>query len=259
MNRQYRLVKRNKREKAPFPSFSFLLALVVMISIFYGFFRFARYMITESQMFQLQNIEVEGSNFIKQKEIIRLAGVQQGVKLFQISKESIAERLLRNPYLKGVSVGRSIPSTLIISIQERQPMAYLVDKKIYMVDPTGKILLKKPKMQFQDLPLITGIPVGQLLKNREPLYEALQLIRKIQGVDGTLFQFISEIHLSKNKPPRLYLIRGSAQVHLGREQIHQRIYTLCELIKRTEILNQLKDIKIIDLTYNNRVVVSRKN
>jgi cell division protein FtsQ len=259
MNRQYRLVPRSKPEKAPFPSLASVLALVVIVMCAYGFFRFTKYMITDSQMFLLKDIKVENNHYLDEQDIIRLAGIQMGVKLFQISKTAVIEKILENPYLEGVSVGRSIPSTLIISVQERQPVAYLVDQKIYMVDPEGKILLQKEGMQLQNLPLITGFTVNELLKDRNPLFQALQLIEFITDVNPGIFQFISEIHLSKTGPAELFLIRGSARVELGKSKIYEKIYLLGELIKRTEVLNELKDIKRIDLSYNNKVFITRKN
>ena len=259
MNRQYKLVPRTKPEKAPFPSLTSVLALVVIVMCAYGFFRFTKYMITDSQMFLLKEIKVENNHYLEEQDIIRLAGIQTGVKLFQISREAVIKKILDNPYLEGVSIGRSIPSTLIISVQERQPVAYLVDQKIYMVDPEGKILLQKEGMQLQNLPLITGFTVNELLKDRSPLFQALKLIDFITEVNPGIFQFISEIHLSKNEPAELFLIRGSARVELGESQIYERLYLLGELIKRTEVLNELKDIKRIDLTYNNKVFITRKN
>jgi cell division protein FtsQ len=259
MNRQYRLVPRTRPEKAPFPSLTSVLAIVVLVVCAYGFFRFTKYMITDSQMFLLKEIKVQNNQYLEEQDIIRLAGIRAGVKLFQISKVAVIERILANPYLEGVSVGRSIPSTLIISVQERQPVAYLVDQKIYMVDPEGKILLQKEGMQLKNLPLITGFTVNEFLKDRSPLFQALKLIEFITEVNPGIFQFISEIHLSKNKPAELFLIRGSARVELGDSQIHEKIYLLGELIKRTEVLNELKDIKRIDLTYNNKVFITRKN
>jgi cell division protein FtsQ len=259
MNRQYKLVPRAKPEKAPFPSLTSVLAIVVLVVCAYGFFRFTKYMITDSQMFLLKEIKVQNNQYLEEQDIVRLAGIQAGVKLFQISKAAVIERILANPYLEGVSVGRSIPSTLIISVQERQPVAYLVDQKIYMVDPEGKILLQKEGMQLQNLPLITGFTVNELLKDRNPLFQALKLIELITEVNPGIFQFISEIHLSKNGPAELFLIRGTARVELGESQIYEKIYLLGELVKRTKVLNELQNIKRIDLTYNNKVFITRKN
>jgi cell division protein FtsQ len=259
MNRQYKLVNRGLKEKAPFPSFSFILIMFFFMLLGYGFYQFSFYMINESKMFMLKNIEVKGSKYIKAKEIIKLASIEPDIKLFKVPLQSTAQKILKYPYFEGVSVSRVLPSTIIISVQEREPVAFLVDGNVYMVDYIGKILLKKPGMSLEKLPLITGLSVNQLLKNRQPLLNALHLIDEIKAVDKDLFQFISEVHIRKAEPPQLYLIRGGACVEIGDEQIKKRVLHLRELLKKPSILNDLDEIKNIDLTFNNRIIVTRKS
>ena len=259
MNRQYRMVKRSGKEKAPFPSPTFILALIVIIVVGFGFYRFANYLITDSNMFKLKQIRVMGNNYIDDNKILKLAGVKPGIQLFRINIDSVMQHILKNPYLQGVSVSSSLPSTLIISVQERKPVAYLIDKKVYMVDNSGIMLLKKPAMSADNLPLITGLSVQKLLKNRQPLLDALTLIQKVNEVNSNLFQFVSEIHITSGSPPCLYLINGGAQVELGDGELYQRIFLLSEFISNTAILNQLDQIKKIDLTFADRIVVTKKS
>jgi cell division protein FtsQ len=235
------------------------LGIIIFVVVGYGFFRFANYMISDSQMFLLKNVKVEGNKFIGNKDIIRMASIENGIKLFQVSPNNIVTKILKNPYLCGVSVNRSLPSTLIISVQEREPVAYLVDKKIYMIDVWGKILLKKPGMSLENLPLITGLSVQRLLKRRDPLFEALRLIEIIQKIDQNLFHFISEIHISSHNAPCLYLVKGGAEVEIGSEMVSKRIYLLSEFLKMSSIRNQLGTIKKINFSYSNRIIITRKS
>jgi hypothetical protein len=121
------------------------------------------------------------------------------------------------------------------------------------------MLLKKPGMLLNHLPLITGLSVNSLLQNRQPLLHALELIKVIHAVDEDLFQFISEIHIERNMPPRLILIRGGAEVNIGSDHLHRRLYILSEFVKDSEGLNKLESIKRIDLTYKDRLIVTRKS
>ncbi|MBN2366458.1 MAG: FtsQ-type POTRA domain-containing protein [Calditrichaeota bacterium] len=258
-NKPATVVYRNNQENPPFPNPRVILTVMILVIAAYGLFRLGQHMIDQSNMFVMNTIKVEGNQWVEDKEILALAALKPGIRLFQVPKKQVSERILKNLYLRGVSISRSLPSTLIIAVQERQPVAYLVDQKIYMVDEHGKILLKKPAMELQHLPLITGLTVSSLLKDRQPLLEALGLIRLIQSVDKELFQFISEIHISRNESPQLYLIRGGAQVNLGSDHLARRVYILSEFIRDTEILNQLEEIRKMDLTYKDRVIVTWKS
>lgn len=260
MNRQYRMVNRKvEPEKAPFPSPRFLLAMVLLAIVGFGFYKFASYMIADSGMFVLKEIKITGNQYVDEKDILKRVMVDPGTRLFEVQTDSVEQRILRNPYFSGVSVSRSLPSTLIIAVQEREAVAYLVDRSIYMVATDGKILLKKPRMSFDRLPLITGLNVAGLLKNRQPLLDALQLIDKIHQVDETLFSYISEVHISRDEPPCLFLVRGGARVNLHSKSQYQGLYVLSEFIKMAAVRNQLETIKKIELNFANRIVVTRKS
>ncbi len=258
MKRQDRLVKRTGYRKEKSNTATGILALIIVLVVGYGFFRFASYLIHDTSMFTLRQIKVEGNRFVKTEEILQRAHLKMGTHLFRIPVDSVLQRVRQIPYFSGVSVSRSYPSTLIISVQERQPVAYLIDGRTYMVDAEGKILLKKPGMELEGYPLITGLSVKKLLKDRTPLLDALKLVQQVKQVNGDLFELISEIHIQYGKAPRLYLIHGGAEVLLGRRDFPRRIFLLSQLLNRSEIINHLKKIKRIDLRFENRLIVTRR-
>ena len=245
-------------ERPPFPNPRFVLGIVILALLGYGIYRLSTHLIGNSDMFILKKIEVDGNQFIESGDIIRHASLQPGNKIFQIPVQEVSNRVLKNPYLKGVSISRALPSTLIISVQEREPVAYLIDRKIYMIDQQGIILLKKSGMSIKNLPLITGLTVQRLLKDRRPLLDALKLLELINEIDPNLVQFISEVHIDANQPPQLYMVRGGAKVIIGKEKFSERIFVLSEFVKTTSFLNQIETVKKIDLTFNGRVIVTRK-
>jgi cell division protein FtsQ len=246
------------QERPPFPNPKFILILLILGGIGYGIFELSASMINNSDMFILKQVKVEGNRYISSEQIIKEAQLQPGDKIFQIPLEEVTRRIIDIPYLNGVSISRSIPSTIIISVQERQPVAYLVDGKMYMIDETGIILLKKPGMTLKQLPLITGLSVKRLLQDRQPLLEALELVEIIKEIDNSLFHLISEIHIDAEDPTQLYLVKGGARVKLGVDDLPKKIFLFSEFLKRDNIINQLETIKLIDLTFNDRVIVTRK-
>lgn len=246
-------------EKPPFPNLKWLIGILLVLLLGFGLFRLVSHLITNSQMFVLKNIQVEGNHLVERQEILKLAALRSGSRLFQIPTAEISNKILKNPYFKGVSLTRSLPSTLIISVQEREPVAYLIDQKIYMIDEYGKILQTKPGTTVSHLPLITGLSVKALLKNRKPLFSALNLISLMREIDSDLFQFVSEIHIDSKLPPCLYLIHGGARVEVGSRQLHQRIFVLSNFIKNSSVFGQLENIKRIDLSFKDRVIISKKS
>ncbi|RMG61346.1 MAG: cell division protein FtsQ [Calditrichaeota bacterium] len=152
-----------------------------------------------------------------------------------------------------------LPSTLLISVQERQPVLLLADGSLYMVDASGIILKKLPGMAVEGLPLVTGVTVKQLLADRRPLLNALKLVQKIKEVDPELLSLVSEIHTGPDEYPELYLVQGGARVELGGANYYQRLYLLSEFLHNQEVRRKLKQIKRIDLTFTNKVIVEYKS
>lgn len=246
-------------ERAPFPNLKWIMGIVVTLGISLGMFRLVSHLSTHSQMFALKEIRVEGNRLVDRQEILRLANLKIGMNLYQIPTRQISGRILKNHYIQGVSLARSLPSTMIISVQERVPVAYLVDQQVYMIDEYGVILPNKAGITVSHLPLITGLTVNSLLKDRRPLFEALNLISRMREVDNDLFQFISEIHIDYKSPPCLYLIKGGTRVELGDDFVSQRLFILSSLVKDPAVYKELDRIKYIDLRFKDRVIVSRKS
>ncbi|NIT61574.1 MAG: hypothetical protein GWN00_36845 [Aliifodinibius sp.] len=127
-----------------------------------------------------------------------------------------------------------------------------------MVDETGIILKNLPNMPTQGFPIATGISVKQLLQDRRPLYRALEIINMIKEVDNTLLSFISETHLQKDHWPVLFLNQGGAKVFLGESSHYERIYLWSELFRQSSIVDNLDQIKRIDFTFDDRIVIEYK-
>ncbi len=259
MNRQYRLASRSTKERAPFPSAAFVLVVSIVLITGFGFYRLGSHLIKRSQMFKLRQIEVVGNNYLDKDQLIEMVDVQPGTRLFEIKLDSISGRMLReNRYLEGVSISRALPSGIMITVQERQPVAYIVDGRVYMVDRDGLMLPRKKGMSLKNLPLITGLSVSRLLNDRTPLLNALDLIDKIKEVDPHLFEFISEIHLNANSPAQLFLNRGGARVDFGSEATYTRLYYLSQFLKEPAVVNELETVKDINLMFDDRIIVTSK-
>lgn len=249
--------KLQKFHFVPTPGLVGLLLVVLLTG--YGTNKVLHFLMNDSMLFTVEAIKVSGVQYLSQEEILSLIFIKEGTPLFQVSEEEVTRMILKNPYVRAVSVSRALPATLLIDVQERQPVFYLVDRRIYMVDETGIILLKKPRMPLLKLPIVTGLSVPQMLKDRTPVYNTLNLLKKINEVDPALLGVISEFHFEDGNWPRLYLIRGGAQVELGENHHYQRLYALSELIKKTTLVNELEHIKRIDLTFKDRIIVEQKS
>ena len=94
--------------------------------------------------FRVSQVEVWGNNRYAAQEIIDIAGVKPGDNLFAIRSARVSRALQsRLPYIQTVSVRRSLPSTLIITVTESRAVAAVEHSGIWwLLDREGKLLEK---------------------------------------------------------------------------------------------------------------------
>lgn len=250
---------RNKKRKfyfTPTPKVTgviFGFALITYSSVF-G----VKHLVHKTHLFMLEDIKISGLQYLNEDEMRKCSQVEMDQPLYNIRIDQISKNFLENKYIRAVSVSRHIPSTLLIDVQERKPVLFLLDKSLYIVDDTGIMLKKPPTMTAKGLPIATGITVNELLQDRKPLYRALEILDIVKDIDKTLLEFVSEVNLQKDNWPVLFLIQGGAKVYLGNSNHYKRVYLWSQLFKQTEILSNLEQIKKIDFTFSDRVVIEYK-
>lgn len=241
----------------PTPKIIFWVAVLAIAG--YGLFFVVKQIAIRSGYFKVEFVKFSGNRYQDEKNIQSFAKVDLNQSIFDVNLAYITDKMLENPYLRGVSVSRILPSSILIDVQEREPILYLADQSVYMVDETGMVLQKLPRMLMGKLPIITGLSKKAIEKDSTAILAAIQLVRKIREVDASLVSFISEINFRDQKTPELVLVKGAARVKLGTTDYYQRIYLLSELLSKQPIMDRLPTIRTIDLTFADRVIVQNKS
>lgn len=74
-----------------------------------------------------KNIYIIGSNIIPDSEIIKSAGLQDYPPFFQISKQNITKKILKDPYIKEVKVQKKFYNKVYINITENKVLCLYND------------------------------------------------------------------------------------------------------------------------------------
>ena len=123
-----------------------------------------------SVFFRITNIQVEGNSHYTDEEIIRAIDIEEGDNLFFFDRFAALSRVFAKlPYVEEVSVERSLPNKVIITVTESQALAYLVlGDELWTIDHSCKVLGKATEDELSGLIPIIGISPGTLLIG-EPL------------------------------------------------------------------------------------------
>lgn len=141
--------------------------------------------------YALKTIEVTSDGKLSRETILHTVNIAEGKNIFSVDLPRVQEKLSSLPQVEDSRIQRILPDKLVISIQERRPVAWVVPRETnagsfnfenaYLVDRRG-ILLKTKSLapEYLGLPLIIGVDTsncsaGQPLEQDE-VKAALDLI-----------------------------------------------------------------------------------
>ena len=103
--------------------------------------------------FRVRSVRVEGVRYLTAPEVEQAAAVPSEANLWD-DVAPVAERVRALTLVKDVHVSRRIPGTLVLRIEERQPVALLPTPTLEPVDLDGRRLPLDPALHRLDLPVV---------------------------------------------------------------------------------------------------------
>jgi cell division protein FtsQ len=104
-------------------------------------------------VFQARTLKVFGAKHLSKGAVLRVAGVHRGTNLFWFHAGEVERRLEADPWIARALVSRSLPSTLRIAIDERTPVAQVVDGGRFVVVASDGTILTRSRTRRR-LPLL---------------------------------------------------------------------------------------------------------
>jgi len=146
------------------------------------------FLFTISGFFTITSIEVRGNEHYTWEEILNISHAVPGRNLiYDPGTNEIVEYLEQNPYIKTATVTRQLPSTLVITVTERQEACSFKYDNDYLVMDEEGILLRKtrtePKVTRAEGMVVSRIKLGEKIgtkddKKFEKLLKLLQSAKK---------------------------------------------------------------------------------
>ncbi len=176
--------KREKKRKAIRRKTAFWTGfIIVTLSI-------ACFLFSISGFFTVDSIEVRGNSHFSAEEIINIGHAVPGHNLlYNTDEKPITDYLEQNPYIKSASVSRKLPSTLVITVEERaEAICFNYDDDYLIMDDEGTLLKKtrtEPKITNVKGFVVTRIKLGDTVgtENQQMFSRLLRLIRAMKAAD----------------------------------------------------------------------------
>jgi cell division protein FtsQ len=95
------------------------IAIVTLPLILVAAFFLASY----TPLFATRDVRIEGTVTLTREDVLRLAGIGPGTNVFHLDTDAVARALVTDPWIATASVERHLPGTVVIRVQEREPIA----------------------------------------------------------------------------------------------------------------------------------------
>jgi hypothetical protein len=145
--------------------------------------------VAATEVFRVSALELEGGRFLSLEEAAAAAGVPKDASVWD-DPAAWEAGLARHPHVRTARVRRRLPGTLILVVEEREPVGLVATPTLEPVDAEGRLLPVDPSAHALDLPLL-NVGAGP---DAEALRVALAAeTDRLQRVDPEFTARISEL------------------------------------------------------------------
>ncbi|HET9953922.1 MAG TPA: FtsQ-type POTRA domain-containing protein [Polyangiaceae bacterium] len=219
-----------------------------------------RYALT-SDRFAIQHISVTGGRRFDAARIRQVGKMPPGQNLFALDTQVVEARLLDDPWVASAKVVRRLPSTLEVTITEREAKALaLLGDRLYLVTPNAEPFKQVEGEDPVDLPVITGLSPESLLRDRpralERLALGLELLAQYQELNLSRAYVAEEVHLDESGTVTLIVGKDGIVLNLGRPPYRPRLLMAERVVEEARRSGHLPGIVFADNeAHPERVVV----
>ncbi|MEZ0298083.1 MAG: cell division protein FtsQ/DivIB [Candidatus Methylacidiphilales bacterium] len=255
---------RKKMLKTLFWTGVFSVVLGCFTIVFHASIRgFMKWTVYENPAFAISEIRIESRGNFTQAQIRQATGLAIGSNILGYSLSAVERDVERLPYVAEAQVERRLPSTIIIRIVERQPVARIPNTGSastateFYVDRNGTVLEPREGEVMQPMPMIVGLNVadmhpGQTLDQKE-LMAALELVNKFELSELRGMLDIRKIDLDQPLCMKGHMADGM-EVMFRLDSIAEQLDRLYKVLKQ----ETNRTVATIDLTPASSVPVTFK-
>ena len=248
--------KRKKRRRVGSLAWlGWVCLMLIALTLGYGF--------AQSSIFNVRSIVVNGTSRLAEEDIIKLSGFTVGEHIYEANINKAQTMIKTNFWVEQVSIERQLPSTLVINIKERVPVAAIImPEGLYIVDFSGTLLIKQKLLDGMTVIPIAGVSnIDSDIKPGTPLENdsvtvALAVIRQMDERSSSL---ISELDVSNPQNIVPHLSYG-VNCYLGdKSNFAEKFAVALDILQSERQKGLLESVNYIDVSLPEQPVLAYLN
>ncbi|NQU60664.1 MAG: FtsQ-type POTRA domain-containing protein [Rhodospirillales bacterium] len=194
---------------------------------------------------KVNEILVVGRGQTTQKELLAAVQLARGAPILAFDLNAARKRVEKLPWIKAATIERMLPDTLLLNVQERQPLALWQHKGVFaLIDTEGNVILKTGLERYSDLLVVVGADApahaAELLKTLATEPQLMTFVRAAIRVGGRRWNL---------------RLKGDIDVRLPEDDTASAWTRLAEYEKTHQVLE--RDVQVLDLRLPDRLIVRR--
>ncbi len=212
----------------------------------------------------VSEVAVHGNAIVEEDEILSRAGVKTGSPLYGVDLGTVERNVLGNRIIRSVAVNRELPDRIVITVEERCPVAALAVGTLVYLDESGCMLPPVRSPMVVDLPLLTGgigqtdFTPGKTIEGAAAR-EMLAIVLMARATSEELARNISEIHRTVEGEIVLYTAEYGIPVILGSGEMPAKLVKLDGFWKSIVQPVGGQRLEYVDLRFSDQVVCRWKS
>ncbi len=206
-----------------------------------------------SLFFRVEDIQVVGNNHYTAAEIIRAVDIEEGDNLFFFDRfAAVGRAFSKLPYIESVTVERSLPNKVVITVEETTALAYLeLGDEQWTLDHNCKVLGKAAEGEAETLIAVVGmhpgtLMIGEIMETEDGSTETVEYLAQVldQIEARGMADQVSRINFTNPNSPE-FDYGGKYTVVLGRRDGVEHKFGMF-----VTVLGKLKegDVGVIDVS-----------
>ena len=142
--------------------------------------------LAELSFFRLRRVQVVGARYVRADSIVALLEVDTTRSIWDETDELVA-RVRKHPQVSDVEISRRAPGTLVVTVTERVPVAFVPTARgLEPLDAAGRTLPIDPSRVNVDLPVLARRDttvlrlLGELRERSPQIYERVSAARRVR-------------------------------------------------------------------------------
>lgn len=179
--------------------------------------------VTTTELFAVEQIDIRGNRVLSDKRIREVAGLAWGENIFQVNMGRVEKRLSSSGWIDSVLIRRSLPDTLLLKVEEKQPVFWIKrGETIYYADAEGEPIAPVRTGTFISLPFLSLTEgAGQSGEQLEILYTRL----RNRSLPFTPAQ-VAWIRFFSGEIVEMHLMDRSLRICVGGSSLRDNLNTL---------------------------------